>query len=88
MRRMTEVFLIGEACDILTTSIGIGLGAEEGNPLMVGSNGRLLKFLAIILIAGSLELYGDRTRFLWIIPILAWVPVVWNLALIGYILLQ
>lgn len=79
VKRITAIFLLAELLDCLTTLIGVGLmGMTELNPL--SANWSLLiplKMLGIGLVAGVLQWRGRGAY--WIIPVIAGIPVLWNL---------
>lgn len=82
MRLMTKVFIAGQAMDGLTTFIALNFFGDvfvEGNPIFNTPVSMVLaKVVVTVGISLALEKFGGNTKFFWVLPIMTWVPVVWN----------
>jgi hypothetical protein len=82
LRPVTYALLYAEAFDFLTTGIALTIGCIELNPLVnaIGWIPVIIMKITIVLgIAWFLELKSrKRVKALWIYPIVAAIPVVWN----------
>lgn len=81
IRASALAFLLAELSDFLTTYAGMRLGFLEGNrldwPTLVTA-----KLAATVAFAVMLN-FKPRSRLDWLYPVVAALPVVWNLAMIG-----
>ena len=79
MRRITLLFICIEACDVMTTIVGLHLGLYEANPLLrMGWAGLgLLKLCGVAIVALALQFKKPR-RFDIAVPVTAILPVMWN----------
>lgn len=87
MRSITKVFIAAEVLDLITTFIGLYYipGVAEGNPLFKDAMSMIVaKTLATFFVAWMLERYGGRSKIFWIVPIIAMIPVPWNIFVIIY----
>ena len=91
MRLMTKVFIAGQVMDAVTTTIALTCfeGFKEGNPIFnTPLSMALAKIIVTVGMSFALEKFGGNTKLFWVIPIIAWFPVVWNTSLmIAWIIL-
>ena len=76
------VFILVELLDILTTGIGISMGLTEINPIGISLEVLVTKLIVIFCVAEILHL-KKRRKIDWVIPIVAGIPVAWNVLMIG-----
>lgn len=86
IKPVVYLFLIVQALDIITTLLGVHYhGLVEQNPLHAsfGLNGFILyKTIAVLAIAGILQIRNMGKWFEWILLIVVTLPVVWNTVLL------
>jgi hypothetical protein len=82
MRKMTRLFLAAEALDLITTVAGLALGAAELHPAGFGWRVLVCKALVVVVVVVCLERL-KLGRAGWVLPAVAALPVVWNLAVIA-----
>lgn len=77
MKLCTLCFLIAEMLDLLTTGIGLLVGAVELNQFLPLGALLVVKVLVVAIVAYALE--KKRASILdWIIVVVAGLPVAWN----------
>jgi hypothetical protein len=79
LKTVTTLFILAEFFDIITTYVGLNLGLIEMNPLFKFPHTLIIfKLLVTVLVSFCLEELPDR-KIYYIFPIVAGIPVVWNL---------
>ena len=76
------IFILVELLDILTTGIGISMGLTEINPIGISLEVLVTKLIVIFCVAEILHL-KKRRKIDWVIPIVAGMPVVWNIMIMS-----
>jgi hypothetical protein len=85
LKPVSKVFLAAEALDILTTFIGLSLHPQmwEANPVVGVLGGMvqaaLFKLLVTLAVVYVIEKVDSWPRLIWVVPLMASVPVFWNL---------
>lgn len=73
------IFIAMELLDIVITGIGIFYGlTKEINPIGISAQMIITKLIITVCVAGILYLKPKR-KIDWIIPIIAGIPVLWNI---------
>jgi len=83
----TWLFLLGEFLDIITTMIGLSVGAKEGNVLAygLGWTGLLLLKISVCLIVFWFIQYRAKHQWMeWLLVIVGSMIVPWNIYAIIY----
>ena len=90
VHRMIILWLVLNAFDVLTTIVGLRLGALEANPLTAGliaSTGEVatytVKLLVALVVVGLLCKLGRRLLLKWVNMVMA-VIIVSNVAILAY----
>ena len=89
LKPISQIVILAESLDVLTTLIGLSLFSHinEMNPLptITGSwyTTILIKLVAVAIVVYVLERVEKWPRFVWIVPITAMLPVLWNLLIIS-----
>jgi hypothetical protein len=78
MKCIILIFILAELADLLLTQVGLQRGALELNPIWNGWHLWVIKTVATIAIAVLISRLRF-TKWLWIVPGLANIGVVWNL---------
>lgn len=77
--------MIAELLDLLTTAAGLWLFPQiaEANPMLVAMGGWLpllvSKFLATLFVVFVFEKIAKWSLFVWVVPSIATLPVIWNI---------
>ena len=82
MKSTTKVLILGQVVDVGLTVYAVGTGqAVEGNPLVLNYPVFMSFYKLFILIIACLYLENIDTNdwFVWLLPISAWIPAVWNI---------
>ena len=85
LKPISKAFILAELLDILTTTLGLTIlpQIQEANPLPLLMGGWapvvLLKVAAVILVVYVLERVQSWPAFVRIIPVAAFLPVLWNI---------
>jgi hypothetical protein len=85
LKPISKFFLAAEALDILTTFVGLSLHPQmwEANPVAGFLGGMaqaaLFKLLVTLAVVYVIEKVASWPRLIWAVPLMASVPVVWNL---------
>ena len=79
MKPFTIVFILAELGDILTTFYGLSImGVRELNTLFCFDRILLLKIAVIFIIVYNFEMRNGWKKFVWVVPIVASLPAIWN----------
>ena len=85
LKPVSKVFIAAEALDILTTFVGLSLQPQmwEANPVAGVLGGlvqaALFKLLVSVAVVYVIEKVDSWPRLIWVVPLMASTPVVWNL---------
>jgi hypothetical protein len=85
LKPVSKVFLAAEALDVLTTVAGLSLHPQmwEANPVAGFMGGilqvTLLKLLVTLAVVYVIEKVDRWPGLIWVVPLMASVPVIWNL---------
>lgn len=87
MKPIAWLFFAAQICDCLTTAAGLRLGAWEANLIGLGWQMMVCK-IAVIILGVVLLQRLKMPRLAWIIPILSILPVIWNMIVIAFEILD
>lgn len=89
LKPISQIVILAESLDVLTTLVGISMfsSINEMNPLPGIAGGwigtLLLKFFAVAVVVFILEKVEKWPKFVWLVPTVAILPVLWNIVIIS-----
>lgn len=85
LRPISKALILAELLDLLTTSVGIWMFPQisEANPMLMELGGWLpllvTKLLATLFVVYILERIEKWSFLVWVVPLIAVLPVIWNI---------